>query len=135
MSVAARFAGARRAVWGWLGPLAVVGMLALTPTGVELARAADPAPLAAEAAGPMSVDPALVARREVVQAPVCRASTLGRESLRQEALVRAKMLRLQQEIARRAHSSRSPAEGVQNDIVLNGRGYGYGRAQPPVAVR
>jgi hypothetical protein len=83
----------------------------------------------------MSIDPALVARREVVQAPACRAPTLGLESLRQEALVGAKMLRLQQEIARRARLGPAPAEGTQNDIVLNGRGYGYGRAQPPVAIR
>ena len=135
MSVGARFAGARHAVWGCLGPLAVVGMLALSSTGVEIARAADPAPLAAEAAGPMSVDPALVARHEVVLAPACRAPTPGLESVRQEALVRAKMLRLQQEIERRARSGSIPAEGVPNDIVLNGRGYGYGRAQPPAAVR
>ncbi len=112
-----------------LGLLSIVALLALTPTGVHVARAADPAPLVPEAVGPSSVDPALQAGTPPAlgaNAPVCRGGTPEVAQLRTRAQLRQEMLRAQQEIARLA--ARKPGSGRSADdvIVLNGRGYRYG---------
>ncbi len=117
--------------WSSLGLLSVAAMLALTPTGVHLARAADPAPLVPEAVGPSSVDPSLLAGRPPilgVAAPVCRAGTPQVAELRQRAQLRQEMLRVQQEIARRAALESGSGRSADDVILLNGRGYRYGRS-------
>ena len=118
---------ARDAFSSALGALCVAAALALTPTGVQIARAADPAPLVPEAVGPSSVDPTLAAgARESLNPAVCRAGDPAVTELRQRALLQRQMLRVQQEIARRAARESGRAASGEDVIVLNGRGYRYG---------
>jgi len=113
-----------------VGVLCVAAALALTSSGVQIARAADPEPRAAEAAGPRSVDPSLVADRDsAVDPPVCRAGAPSVEVARQQVLLRQRMLQIQREMARRAADKSAPADSAADVVVLNGRGYRYG-SQP-----
>jgi hypothetical protein len=57
---------------------------------------------------------------------VCRAGAPAVAELRQRALLRQQMLRVQQEIARRVARESGSAASGEDVIVLNGRGYRYG---------
>ncbi len=118
----------RGAFWSTLGALCVAATLALTPAGVQIARAGDPPPLVAEAVGPSSVDPTLAAGAgQSADSPICRAGEpAAAVEQRQRALLRQQMLRVQQEIARRAARESGSAASAEDVVVLNGRGYRYG---------
>jgi hypothetical protein len=117
----------RDALWSALGALCVASVLALTPTGVQIARAEDPPPLVAEEVGPSSIDPTLAAAgRQSVDAPVCRAGDPAVTEQRHRAQLQEQMLRVRQALARRAGEEAGSAASAEDVVVLNGRGYRYG---------
>jgi hypothetical protein len=118
---------ARDAFWSVLGGLCVSSVLALTPSGVQIARAADPPPLVAEEIGPSSIDPTLAAAAgQSVDAPVCKAGDPAVTEQRHRAQLREQMLRVRQELAQRAGEEAGSAASAEDVVVLNGRGYRYG---------
>ena len=129
MSVASRFRRVRRALWSCLGVVSIAATLALAPAGVRIGSADAPGSLVPEALGPSSVDPSLVRAQPSerrADPPLCQAGPPGVAEARERARLRQRILRIQQEMARRAALQPDSATPSDDVIVLNGRGYSYG---------